>query len=132
MFWCCYCYEYKGPYHIWEVETKKEREKSLKQLAEVNGELKPIARDVFERREKLIDLTTIRRGRSAKFENAYKPRGTWKAVKPLYCDSGLGSIDWWRYQQEIIIGKLKPFFKEMERIRPRMMVHQDNAPVHSA
>src|SRR5450432_2097678 len=36
MWWSCFSYDKKGPYHIWELETKEEREACKKDLEERN------------------------------------------------------------------------------------------------
>ena len=37
MWWSCFSYYEKGPFHIWEEKTKKEKEACKKDLAERNA-----------------------------------------------------------------------------------------------
>jgi hypothetical protein len=44
MFWGCFTYDKKGPFHIWTPETKKEKEEAKKAVDKMNQELEPILR----------------------------------------------------------------------------------------
>ena len=48
MFWGCFSYDKKGPYHIWKPETAAERKKADKEIAKLNEELKPLMREEWE------------------------------------------------------------------------------------
>ena len=43
-----------------------------------------------------------------------------------------GGIDWWRYQQKILIPKLLPFAQECKKERPGTIVQKDKAPAHNS
>jgi hypothetical protein len=45
MFWGCFLYEKKGPCHCWKLEIKKEKEYSIKMIAEINKLLKPVMKE---------------------------------------------------------------------------------------
>ena len=67
-----------------------------------------------------------------------KPPGvapTWKFDKSHGAATrtkGKGGIDWWRYQQHIIKGKLIPFANVCKRTRPDTIVQEDGAPSHNS
>jgi hypothetical protein len=42
MFWGCFSYNKKGPYHCWTLETNKEKEAASAWIDELNRKLKPI------------------------------------------------------------------------------------------
>ena len=48
MFWGCFSYDKKRPYHIWQPETATERKKADKALAKLNEELEPIMQAQWE------------------------------------------------------------------------------------
>ena len=41
MFWGAYSYDYKGPCHIWNQETAKEKKEAVTELEKMNNELEP-------------------------------------------------------------------------------------------
>ena len=41
MFWGCFSYDKKGPYHIWRTETAKEKKTCAEDLAAINKALEP-------------------------------------------------------------------------------------------
>ncbi len=56
----------------------------------------------------------------------------WKFTKKtgkLVRDSQ-GDIDWYRYQQEVLIPKLIPFALECKKTRPDTIIQEDGAPAH--
>ena len=44
MFWASYCYDFKGPCHIWRPETAAERKLVNKDLKEINEAMEPICK----------------------------------------------------------------------------------------
>jgi transposase len=48
MFWGCFSYDKKGPCHIWEEKTAKEKEEAIKWLEAKNKELEPLRREAWE------------------------------------------------------------------------------------
>jgi hypothetical protein len=48
MFWGCFSYDKKGPCHIWEEETAKEKKEAMKWLEAKNEELEPLRREAWE------------------------------------------------------------------------------------
>lgn len=48
MFWGCFSYDYKGPYHCWKSETAKEKKSAEDQIKDLNKMLEPSARQVWE------------------------------------------------------------------------------------
>jgi len=48
MFWGCFSYDKKGPYHIWQPETATERKKAELSLTKLNEELEPIMQEQWE------------------------------------------------------------------------------------
>lgn len=48
MFWGCFTYEKKGPYHYWTPEIKQEKEQAIKHIDKLNMELEPLMREKWE------------------------------------------------------------------------------------
>ena len=102
-FWGSFSYDKKGPYHIWSSETTKEKKEADIALAKLNTELEPIKKQEWE-----LEIGMRRLG-------LRKKRGKqpiWKFTKAtgkITRESKKGGIDWWRYQQNILLPKLLPF-----------------------
>ena len=123
MFWGCYSWDKKGPCHIWQPETKKEKEEAKKEIDKLNKELEPIMREEWELNTKFSRVGL--RNKPGK-----KPVWKWdKSHGKLIRREGSG-IDWWRYCSQIIIPKLIPFAKECESERPGIIIQEDGASAH--
>lgn len=48
MFWECFSYDKKGPYHIWKPETTAEKKEYAEELAKINEALKPKCKVAWE------------------------------------------------------------------------------------
>jgi hypothetical protein len=134
LFWACFMKGHRGPCHVWRPEPQAERQLIDQSLQAINKRLEPLARRVFDDIEHLKDLTRVgaRKGKAASFANFYKPTNRF-GCKPLYRNPESHGIDALRYQREIIIGKLVPFWKQMNELYPgRVWIQQDNAPPHVA
>jgi len=125
MFWGCFSYNKKGPCHIWKLETAAERKAADKHLIEVNAELEPYLKGQWE-------LETGMRRLGLRNKAGKKPE--WKLTKAngkLTRGKGKG-IDWYCYQQEILIRKLLPFATVCKSLRPGTIVQEDGAPSHAS
>ena len=121
MFWGCFSYDHKGPYHIWRPETKQERKLADADLKKMNEELEPLCQAEWEITNPMSRLRLDRRnpGRI--------PKWKWtKANGKLTRGNGKG-IDWYRYQKQVLFPKLIPFAR---RCGADFQVQEDNAPAH--
>jgi hypothetical protein len=126
MFWGCFSYDKKGPCHIWEDETKKEKKESEAWLEIQNATLEPICRQEWE-----IE-TAMRRLIITRNRPGVKPTWRWnKANGKLVRDASKGGIDWYRYYTKILKEKLLPFAIECKKDRPNTIVQEDNASPHA-
>ena len=73
MFWSCFTYDQKGPCHIWQPETKQEKEESKRVLEEMNEELEPVLREQWE-----LNTPFRRLG----LRGVGGPKPTWNGTKP--------------------------------------------------
>ncbi|KAF7575754.1 hypothetical protein PtrM4_010940 [Pyrenophora tritici-repentis] len=48
MFWGCFTYNYKGPFHVWRPETAQEKREAALKIEEMNKILEPIMREEWE------------------------------------------------------------------------------------
>jgi hypothetical protein len=48
MFWGCFSYDKKGPFHIWKPETKKDKDAARKELSALNAVTEPEAKAAWE------------------------------------------------------------------------------------
>jgi len=124
MFWGCFSYDKKGPCHIWKAETKAEKQAADIHLKELNRHIEPTAKAEWELNNRMNRLGLRNRpGRKPVWKFTAK---TGKVTRR----EGKG-VDWYRYQQQIIIPKLIPFAKECKVNRPNTVVQEDGAPCHS-
>lgn len=126
MFWGCFSYDKKGPFHIWKDETAKQKASSINDLKMRNETIEPENRLQWELN------TGIRRLRVDKNNPGRSP--VWqhtKATGAITRAKGKGGIDWYRYQIEVLKPKLIPFAKECLQRRPNTVVQEDNASPHA-
>lgn len=126
MFWGCFSYDKKGPFHIWKAETT-----SQKKAAE--ADLKAQNMLIEEKNKAAWELETGMR-RINLTRNLAGKKPVWKHTKAngaIIRDKGKGGIDWYRYQKEILIPKLIPFAKECTKTRLDTLVQEDKAPSHA-
>jgi len=48
MFWGCFSYDKKGPFHYWLLETKQEKEQVERTIKKINEEFELIFRKEWE------------------------------------------------------------------------------------
>lgn len=126
MFWALFLYNKKGPYHIWEDETDKEKKESKKWLDEMNIHLEAECKAAWE-----IE-TAMRRLRITRNISRKKPTWRWnEQTGKLVRKATRGGIDWYRYYKVILQKKLLPFAKRCKLSRPGIIVQEDNAPSHA-
>jgi transposase len=125
MFWGCFSYNKKGPYHCWLPETAQEKRDAEKEIERLNNEIEPTLRTAWE-----IE-TGVRRLNLRQNPSGRKP--TWKfTAKTGKLGRGKrGGIDWYRYQRLILLPKLLPFAQECAIERPGTLVQEDKAPAHN-
>ncbi len=121
MFWGCFSYDKKGPFHIWTNETTAEKEQCAKDLAKINEELEPGAKLQWE-------LETGIRRMGLRNLGGKKPTWNFSAKTGKVTISGKkGGINWYRYQKKVLIPKLLKFAAECKRDRPEIVVMEDKA-----
>lgn len=87
MFWGCYSYDKKGPFHIWRPETKKEKEQSQKEIDRLNEVLKPAAKEAWE-------LETVMANMKLRSKGGRKAKWKWIKKHGKIVRDGKGGIDW--------------------------------------
>ncbi|KAL3704224.1 hypothetical protein TMatcc_009915 [Talaromyces marneffei ATCC 18224] len=109
MFWGCFSYDAKGPYHIYQKENTAAKKKAEKELQIINRDREQAAREEWELNNTFSRLQLRpRRGRKPNFKFTTKN----------------GKL-------EILVPKLLPFAQECKRSRPGTIVMEDNAPAHA-
>ena len=106
MFWGCFSYDKKGPFHIWSKKTAAEKKQPTKELDEINEAIEKDCKLEWE-------LFTGMRRTGLRRKPGKKPvlrftKDTGKVTR----EGQKGVIDWYRYQKKILIPKLLPFAKE--------------------
>ncbi|KAI1678360.1 Tc1 [Pyrenophora tritici-repentis] len=125
MFWGCFSYNYKGPLHVWRPETAKEKKEAALKIEEMNKILEPIMKEEWE-------LSTGMKRLGLRNKPGREPQWRWtKDTGKLTRGNDKGGIDWWRYQNRVLIPKLLPFAKECLKERPGTVVQEDKAPSHT-
>ena len=128
MFWGCFNWYGVGPSHIFKKETTKEKAAASKDIEARNALLEPLAKDEWELNTPMTRLR-VDRGNPG-------PKPGWKFTEQngkLVRRSKAGGIDWYRYQIEILVDKVIPFYQRVkdEWLRgeePYFM--DDGAPSH--
>jgi hypothetical protein len=124
MFWGSFSYDSKGPGYCWPIETPSEKRKAEADLEEWNAELEPKARAEWE-------LNTPMRRLRLRTMPGKAPQWRWNQANGKLVRKGKGGIDWYRYQQHIMLPRLIPFAKRCQQQRPDTLVQEDNAPSHA-
>jgi hypothetical protein len=126
IFWSCFTYDKKGPYHIWKKEMTQEKKQAQKELDRINAELEPQLKSIWE-------LQTGMRWLQLRGVGGPKPSFKInKANGAVVRDKGKGGIDWYRYQTVILKPKLIPFALECMKEYPNTVVQEDKAPAHAS
>jgi transposase len=126
MFWGCFSYDEKGPCHIWDDETEKEKREAKAWMKARNEEREANCRNIWEIETALRRLDVRR--------NKVGPKLKWvwsEKTGKLERKASKGGIDWYRYYKEILIKKLLPFAKHCKLVRPDTIVQEDNAAPHA-
>jgi hypothetical protein len=127
MWWSCFTYDEKGPYHIWEAETAAEKKAAIADLAVRNAAR--YDKDHADWLATQIDRIRITRsgvpGPKPKFKH---DESTGAYVRK----DGKGGIDWYRYQEKILKPLLLPFAKRLKEKLGWVIVQEDGAPAHSS
>jgi hypothetical protein len=119
MFWGCFSYYEKGPCHIWEDETAKEKKEAKEWLDKVNNELETQCKLDWE-----LD-TTMKRLKITRNTRGPKPKWKWcEKTGKLERKASHGGIDWYRYYRVILEKKLLPFAKKCALSRPDTIVQE--------
>ena len=92
MFWGCFCWDKKGPCHIWTKETPIERKETEKELEELNITLEPTLKRTWET-ENVVRRINLRQ-RPSRRKSKWRLN---KANDKLVRDDKTGGIDWYRY-----------------------------------
>ena len=124
MFWGCFSYDRKGPAYCWSPETVREKKAADEVIANMNDTLEAAAKEKWElengmKRLKLRQLP------------GKKPVWHWNQKNGKLARRKGAGIDWYQYQQKILLPKLFPFFKECLEKRPGTLVQEDKAPAHN-
>ncbi|KAI1514453.1 hypothetical protein KJE20_07590 [Pyrenophora tritici-repentis] len=124
MFWGCFSYDKKGLCHVYQPETKTEKEDAAQKIEQLNAELKPIQREEWE-------LSESMRRTGLRNKSGRKPQWRWTENTGKLVRTSGGGVDWWRYQTCVLILKLIPFAKECLQDRPQTVVIEDKAHAHA-
>ena len=126
MFWACFSYNKKGPCHVWEEETTKEKKEAKEWMEKMNEKLEPKCKLAWE-----IE-TAMRRLNITRNLGGTKPKWKWcEKTGKLERKASRGGIDWYRYYKVILEKKLLPFAQQCKQSRPGTIVQEDNAPAHA-
>jgi hypothetical protein len=127
MWWSSFTYDEKGLFHIWEDETKEEKQACIKDLE---------ARNAVRYEEDKLNWELengIRRLRATSTMPSRKPTFKHNEETGAYVlNEGKGGINWYRYQEVILKPLLLPFAKKCLEKRPSTLVQEDGAPSHSS
>ncbi|KAG5743841.1 hypothetical protein H9Q70_013451 [Fusarium xylarioides] len=110
---------------FWGAFSYDKKAEAQKAINKINAELKPLMKEKWE-------LTNGLRRLGLRNLPGKKPEWKWKKeTGKLVREGKKGGIDWWRYQQKLLIPKLLPFAKECAEERENTVVQEDKAPSHN-
>ena len=123
MFWGCFTYDRKGPFHIWKDETAAETKESKAYIDAMNEVLEPKLKAEWE-------FETAMRRMGLKNMGGTKPAWKWDQKHgKIVRNAKKGGIDWYRYQTVILLKLLIPFAKICG---PEALIQEDKAPSHAS
>ena len=127
MWWSCFSYDKKGPFHIWEEETLAERKACEADLKARNATRHNKDKEEWEMAQLIhrLHATRAQSGQRAKQKHT-------EETGAYVLNKGKGGINWYCYQQVILKPLLLPFAKEYKKDRPKTVVQEDNAPAHAS
>jgi hypothetical protein len=127
MWWSSFTYDKKGPFHIWEDETKEEKKACEKDLAKRNAARYENDKAMWEIENGIrrLQATSTMPGRKPTFKHD-------ENTGAYILKEGRGGINWYWYQKVILKPLLLPFAKECLQERPGTLVQEDGAPSHSS
>jgi len=123
MFWACFSWGYKGPYHIWSDETPQMTARYDRFIRQYNEDHEAAHKAAWEAEE------TIRR---AQLKRPPRVPRTWKHTEQtgaMVRKATGGGIDWVRYRFEILEAKFMPF---MSTLGQSFIAQEDNAAPHAS
>ena len=132
MWWSCFTYDDKGPWHVWKKETAQERKIADQDLKELNKALEPSMRQQWEVVSGFSRSMKLRGQPMGK-----KPQWRWNKKNGKLIRDNQGGIDWYRYGKHIVLKKIIPFLRQCEFSRAAqgllqpMIVQEDNAAPHA-
>ncbi|MBE3048143.1 hypothetical protein IMZ48_37685 [Candidatus Bathyarchaeota archaeon] len=124
MFEGSFSYDSKGLGYCWPAETPSKKRQAEAHIEEWNEELEPEFKALWS-----ID-NPMRRLRLRNIPMK-APEWRWNQKNGKLIRKAKGGIDWYRYQQHIMLLRLIPFAKECQQQRPDTLVQEDNAPAHA-
>ena len=127
MWWSCFSYYEKGPYHIQELETLDEKKACQADLATRNRERFEEDRLAQEAQNALYKLHATR--------SQTRPRAAFKHTKEtraFVLEEGKGGINQYQYQMKVLKPLLLPFAKKLLQKFEKVKVQEDNARPHAS
>ena len=95
MFWGCFSYDKKGPYHVWKIETAVDKKECAEDLVKINRALEPEAKLQWE-----LETGVRRMG----LRNLSDKKPEWKFTAKtgkVTIEGKKGGINWYRYQKKV-------------------------------
>jgi transposase len=146
MCWGFIMWNYKGPFYVWDPETKEEREAAAIEIPKLNAEYAEEEKRLNAgwkateewkalRERELEEAREIRAAAKAKGEKAPKTTQTWrnKKHKIAKVKHGKGKgIDSWRYVQNVCRPVLWPECKRLAAENPNFILMEDGAAAHGS
>jgi hypothetical protein len=139
MFWGCFTYDFKGPCHIYYLETEEQKEANQKEIERINKEeIEAECRTAFDKQEREKERKWNEKGQKWPTKRAswdiYWKNNQFKKGKSR------GGVDNIRYWAEVLEPYLIPFWEEImvqrhdpDTLDPEpYLFQQDNAPSHAS
>ena len=126
MWWSCFFWYEKGPWHIWEPESLAEKAVSKKDLAVQNAARKASNKAKWDAIQVVhrLHATRAQTGTRAQWQHT-------ELTGKIIWKDGQGGIDWYRHQLKILKPKLIPFIKLLLKKYRFVKVQEDNTTLYA-
>jgi transposase len=146
MCWGFIMWNYKGPFHVWDPETKEDREAAAIQIPQLNAQYADEEKRLNDewkatkewqelRERELREAREIRAAAEKRGEKAPKTTQTWRCKKHKIAKVKRGKgkgIDSWRYVQHVCRPILWPECKRLAAENPNFILMEDGAAAHGS
>ncbi|KAF8242962.1 hypothetical protein K440DRAFT_670336 [Wilcoxina mikolae CBS 423.85] len=129
MCWGMIGYGWKGPFHVWNPETEKEKQETESEIIRINTEMEEEAEKANTIWKNSAELTELRLQELA---TAQLQRQAEKHVEKLKRSEHIRGVDAWRYVKHVAIPLMWSECHHQLQRNPDFVLMEDGASPHTA